>query len=42
MRFRSMAAAHVQGAPFNGTPFATFSSQVAALAVQYEANPSLT
>jgi hypothetical protein len=42
MRFRSMAAARVQGAPFNGTPFATFASQVAALAGQYEANPSLT
>jgi hypothetical protein len=37
-----MAAAGVQGAPFNGTPFATFSSQVAALAGQYEANPSMT
>jgi serralysin len=42
MRFRSMAAAHVEGAPFNGTPFATFAAQVAALAGQYEANPSLT
>jgi serralysin len=42
MRFRSMSAARVQGAPFNGTPFATFESQVAALAGQYEANPSLT
>jgi serralysin len=42
MRFRSMAAAHVQGAPFNGTPFTTFASQVAALAGQYEADPSLT
>lgn len=42
MRFRSMAAAHVKGAPFNGIPFATFASQVAALAGQYEADPSLT
>jgi hypothetical protein len=42
MRFRSMAAAHVQGAPFNGTPFPTFAGQVAALAGQYEADPSLT
>ena len=42
MRFRSMAAAGVKGAPFNGTPFPTFQSQVAALAGQYEADPSLT
>jgi hypothetical protein len=46
MRFRSMSAAHVQGAPYNGTtpptPFPTFASQVAALAGQYEADPSLT
>jgi serralysin len=42
MRFRSMAAAHVKGAPFNGIPFATFASQVTALAGQYEADPSLT
>jgi hypothetical protein len=42
MRFESMAAAGVSGAPFNGTPFVTFQSQVAALAGQYEANPSLT
>jgi serralysin len=42
MRFRSMAAAHVKGAPFNGTPFRTFRSQVAALAGQYEEDPSLT
>jgi hypothetical protein len=42
MRFRSMAAAHVSGAPFNGTPFLTFASQVAGLAGQYEADPSLT
>jgi hypothetical protein len=42
MRFRSMNAAGVKGAPFNGTPFSTFHSQVAALAGQYEADPSLT
>jgi serralysin len=42
MRFRSMTAAHVKGAPFNGIPFSTFASQVAALAGQYEADPSLT
>ena len=42
MRFRSMTAARVRGAPFNGTPFVTFASQVAALASQYEADPSLT
>ena len=42
MRFRSMAAAHVNGAPFNGIPFATFASQVTALAGEYEADPSLT
>jgi hypothetical protein len=42
MRFRSMAAAHVKGAPFNGIPFTTFASQVAALAGQYEADPSMT
>jgi serralysin len=42
MRFRSMAAAGVEGAPFNATPFETFASQVEALASQYEANPSLT
>jgi serralysin len=42
MRFRSMAAAHVKGAPFNGTPFRTFASQVETLAGQYEADPSLT
>jgi hypothetical protein len=42
MRFRSMAAAHVKGAPFNGTPFPTFASQVEALAGQYEAQPELT
>jgi hypothetical protein len=42
MRFRSMAAAHVHGAPFNGTPFATFANQVAGLAGEYEADPSLT
>jgi serralysin len=43
MRFRSMEAAHVKGAPFNGvTPFAEFASQVRALAGQYEADPSRT
>lgn len=42
MRFRSMAAAHVQGAPFDGTPFPTFALQVAALAGDYEEDPSLT
>lgn len=42
MRFRSMNAAGVKGAPFNGTPFLTFRSQVVALAGQYEAHPSLT
>jgi hypothetical protein len=42
MRFRAMAAARVEGAPFNGTPFVTFASQVAALSGQYEADPSLT
>ncbi|MDQ2759602.1 MAG: hypothetical protein M3Y17_03965 [Actinomycetota bacterium] len=42
MRFTSLAAAGVNGGPFNGTPFQTFASQVAALAGQYEANPSLT
>jgi hypothetical protein len=42
MRFRSMAAAGVQGAPFNGTPFLTFKSQVEALAQQYQQNPQLT
>jgi len=42
MRFRSMSAAKVSGAPFNGTPFAVFSAQVADLARQYEADPSLT
>jgi serralysin len=42
MRFQSMAAAGVNGGPFNGTPFATFKSQVAALAGVYEADPSLT
>jgi hypothetical protein len=36
MRFRSMAAAGVPGAPFNGTPFSTFSSEVSALAGEYE------
>jgi hypothetical protein len=42
MRFRSMAAAHVHGAPFDGTVFDTFANQLAALAGEYEADPSLT
>jgi len=42
MRFRSMTAAHVSGAPFNGIPFTTFRAQVAQLAQQYEADPALT
>ena len=42
MRFESMAASGVNGAPFNGTPFPTFQAQVAALAGQYEADPSMT
>ncbi len=45
MRFRSMNAAGVQGAPFpeaGGTPFNTFRSQVYALVGQYEADPTLT
>nr|MBA3429974.1 hypothetical protein [Actinomycetota bacterium] len=35
MRFESMAAVGVSGAPFNGTPFATFASTVAGLAGKY-------
>jgi serralysin len=42
MRFRSMSAGGVTGAPFNGTPFNTFRSQVAHLVTQYEADTSLT
>lgn len=42
MRFRSMAAAGVQGAPFNGSPFETFRSRDEALIGDYEADPSLT
>jgi hypothetical protein len=42
MRFQSMDAANVNGAPFNGTPFSTFKSQVTALSGQYEADQSLT
>ena len=43
MRFRSMAAAGVKGAPFNGTTsFPAFQSEVANLAPLYEGNPSLT
>lgn len=42
MRFRSMAAAGVLGAPFNGVPFDVFTSQVEGLTGIYEADPSLT
>jgi hypothetical protein len=42
MRFRSMDAAGVAGAPFNGIPFETFRSQVEGLIGIYEADPSLT
>jgi PASTA domain len=45
MRFESMAAAGVTGAPFNGpegTPFPTFTAQVEALSGEYEADPELT
>jgi hypothetical protein len=42
MRFRSMTAVHVSGAPYNGIPFTTFRAQVAQLAQQYEADPTLT
>ena len=42
MRFRSMAAAGVNGAPFVGTPFAEFEAQVAGLIDQYEGNPDTT
>jgi hypothetical protein len=42
MRFRSMAAARVRGAPFNGVPFHEFRSQVAGLIDLYEANLNLT
>lgn len=52
MRFRSMAAAGVNGAPFaaltfngsvvEGTPFSVFESEDNSLAGEYEANPSLT
>ena len=42
MRFRSMAAAGVPGAPFNGTPFPTFQANVANLIKVYEADPSKT
>jgi hypothetical protein len=43
MRFRSMAAAGVNGAPFNGiTPFSTFKSQVVGLEGVYDANTSDT
>jgi hypothetical protein len=42
MRFRSMNAAGVRGAPFNGTPFPTFKSQVRGLVDVYDANTSDT
>ncbi len=43
MRFRSMAAAGLSGAPFNRTtPFPTFQSEVEGLSARYESNPSLT
>jgi hypothetical protein len=42
MRFPSMIAAGVRGGQYNGMPFRTLADQVAALAGQYEANPSLT
>jgi hypothetical protein len=40
MRFRSMAAAGVQGAPFKGFPFNTFKSQVTGLEGVYDADTS--
>lgn len=43
MRFRSMAAAGVSGAPFNGTtPFSTLESEVEGLARRYESDPPQT
>jgi len=44
MRFRSMTAAGVQGAPLDGSnePFSTLSSAVTALAGTYEEDPSRT
>lgn len=42
MRFQAMTAAGVFGAPFGGKPFHTFASEVAALAGQYESDPSLS
>jgi hypothetical protein len=42
MRFRSMKAAGVQGAPFGTTTFNTFQSQVRGLEGIYDANPSDT
>src|SRR2546428_7701016 len=42
MRFRSMSAARVQGAPFNATPFNTFKAQVKGLEGIYDANTSDT
>jgi hypothetical protein len=42
MRFESMAAAGVSGAPFGSTPFPQFEAGVMALAHEYEANTSFT
>jgi hypothetical protein len=42
MRFESMSAAGVEGAPFNGRSFSTFQAEVADLASEYESDPSLT
>jgi hypothetical protein len=42
MRFRSMSAAKVAGAPFNGTPFSTFEAQVQGLEGIYDNNTSDT
>ena len=42
MRFESMAASGLAGAPFEGTRFTTFQAQVTALAHKYENDPSLT
>jgi hypothetical protein len=42
MRFRSMKAAGVQGAPFNGTPFRTFKAQVKGLEKIYDETTSDT
>jgi hypothetical protein len=42
MRFRSMNAAGLPGAPFNGTPFPQFESQVRGIIGDYEADLSKT